>query len=239
MPSNKKSRTGRLFYCTGYGDCKMVFTRGEHLARHIRKHTGEKPFECIIPDCTKTFSRFDNMMQHTQTHKRREQYHHTSSSSSSSSSSLSSSSHPQEQTYYSSNKKKHSHFQQQTMHPLYTNTHKKGNDHKDLIAEVEEDDSHKRVLLRQPNIGLTSPVSLASSLDSSDEEELDEPKDHHYHHQKQPWVYHPLPPTHRRRLSVADLCHPIDQPPNIHHQLSFDEVEALLAFGKLQQSNSL
>ncbi|KAI9301296.1 hypothetical protein BJ944DRAFT_186972, partial [Cunninghamella echinulata] len=68
MTANKKTRTGRLFYCTGYGDCKMVFTRGEHLARHIRKHTGEKPFQCIVPECNKTFSRFDNMMQHTQTH---------------------------------------------------------------------------------------------------------------------------------------------------------------------------
>ncbi|KAI8992661.1 hypothetical protein BDB01DRAFT_903605 [Pilobolus umbonatus] len=46
----------------------MVFTRSEHLARHERKHTGEKPFNCIVPGCTRRFSRFDNMMQHTQTH---------------------------------------------------------------------------------------------------------------------------------------------------------------------------
>ena len=26
----------RLFQCTGYGDCRMVFTRSEHLARHAR-----------------------------------------------------------------------------------------------------------------------------------------------------------------------------------------------------------
>lgn len=26
----------RLFQCTGYGDCHMVFTRSEHLARHAR-----------------------------------------------------------------------------------------------------------------------------------------------------------------------------------------------------------
>lgn len=31
----------KLFQCTGYGDCNMVFTRSEHLARHARKHTGE------------------------------------------------------------------------------------------------------------------------------------------------------------------------------------------------------
>ncbi|KAG2195278.1 hypothetical protein INT47_005053 [Mucor saturninus] len=67
----KRTRNSRpkVFQCTGYGDCKMVFTRSEHLARHLRKHTGEKPFVCIVPLCTKAFSRFDNMMQHTQTHR--------------------------------------------------------------------------------------------------------------------------------------------------------------------------
>ncbi|KAI8880509.1 hypothetical protein K501DRAFT_335326 [Backusella circina FSU 941] len=59
----------KLFQCTGFGDCRMVFTRSEHLARHSRKHTGEKPFKCIVPSCPKSFSRFDNMMQHTQTHR--------------------------------------------------------------------------------------------------------------------------------------------------------------------------
>lgn len=30
------TRKPRLFQCTGYGDCHMVFTRSEHLARHAR-----------------------------------------------------------------------------------------------------------------------------------------------------------------------------------------------------------
>ncbi|KAF9208247.1 hypothetical protein BGZ49_009374 [Haplosporangium sp. Z 27] len=58
----------KTFQCTGYPGCNMVFTRSEHLARHERKHTGEKPYKCIVPSCPRTFSRFDNMMQHTQTH---------------------------------------------------------------------------------------------------------------------------------------------------------------------------
>ncbi|KAJ1652922.1 Up in starvation, partial [Dispira simplex] len=60
---------GKVFQCT-YPGCTMIFTRSEHLARHSRKHTGEKPFQCIVPGCNRIFSRFDNMMQHTQTHQR-------------------------------------------------------------------------------------------------------------------------------------------------------------------------
>ncbi|KAI7890792.1 uncharacterized protein EV154DRAFT_551992 [Mucor mucedo] len=72
--SETSSRSGggggksKVFQCTGYGECSMVFTRSEHLARHMRKHTGEKPFKCVVPGCERMFSRFDNMMQHTQTH---------------------------------------------------------------------------------------------------------------------------------------------------------------------------
>ncbi|KAG2195901.1 hypothetical protein INT47_002944 [Mucor saturninus] len=74
MPNRRKSSGQRappkLFRCSGYGNCDMVFTRSEHLARHERKHTGEKPYKCIVPDCGRMFSRFDNMMQHTQTHEK-------------------------------------------------------------------------------------------------------------------------------------------------------------------------
>ncbi|EJD06179.1 uncharacterized protein FOMMEDRAFT_153579 [Fomitiporia mediterranea MF3/22] len=74
-PSNPTSRDANVakryraapaktFQCRGYGDCHMVFSRSEHLARHVRKHTGERPFTC---HCGKQFSRLDNLRQHAQT----------------------------------------------------------------------------------------------------------------------------------------------------------------------------
>lgn len=35
---NKRYRPApaKTFQCRGYGDCRMVFSRSEHLARHIR-----------------------------------------------------------------------------------------------------------------------------------------------------------------------------------------------------------
>ncbi|GAA5800955.1 hypothetical protein EDC94DRAFT_586929 [Helicostylum pulchrum] len=78
MPSRRRTSGQRaapkLFHCTGYGNCDMVFTRSEHLARHERKHTGEKPYKCVVPGCSRMFSRFDNMMQHTQTHEKHKKH---------------------------------------------------------------------------------------------------------------------------------------------------------------------
>lgn len=61
----KRPLKGRVFQCTGFPNCNKLFTRLEHLARHRRKHTGERPFTC--PHCSKNFSRLDNLRQHKQT----------------------------------------------------------------------------------------------------------------------------------------------------------------------------
>ncbi|KAL2115241.1 hypothetical protein VTJ04DRAFT_10904 [Mycothermus thermophilus] len=62
--AKSKKKKSQRFYCTDYPPCNLSFTRSEHLARHIRKHTGERPFQC---HCSRRFSRLDNLRQHAQT----------------------------------------------------------------------------------------------------------------------------------------------------------------------------
>ncbi|KAI8323538.1 hypothetical protein GQ54DRAFT_251285, partial [Martensiomyces pterosporus] len=57
----------RKYMCEWHG-CGQAFDRIEHLNRHKRRHTGEKPYRCLISTCSKLFSRFDNMMQHVGIH---------------------------------------------------------------------------------------------------------------------------------------------------------------------------
>lgn len=49
--------------------CGRLFKRLEHLKRHVRTHTQERPYVC--PHCSKAFSRSDNLAQHRRTHEGR------------------------------------------------------------------------------------------------------------------------------------------------------------------------
>jgi transcription factor STE12 len=46
--------------------CGRLFKRLEHLKRHVRTHTQERPYICTL--CNKAFSRSDNLAQHRRTH---------------------------------------------------------------------------------------------------------------------------------------------------------------------------
>lgn len=53
--------------------CLRRFKRLEHLKRHMRIHTLERPFRCSYPGCQKNFSRSDNLSQHIKTHQKHQE----------------------------------------------------------------------------------------------------------------------------------------------------------------------
>ncbi|KAJ3107926.1 homeodomain transcription factor ste12 [Physocladia obscura] len=55
----------RIFTCGAFG-CGQNFKRFEHLRRHFRLHTGEKPYLCEY--CGKTFTRIDGLSSHLRIH---------------------------------------------------------------------------------------------------------------------------------------------------------------------------
>ena len=57
----------KAFVCPLFS-CGRMFKRMEHLKRHLRTHTLERPYQCNR--CKKRFSRSDNLAQHLRTHAR-------------------------------------------------------------------------------------------------------------------------------------------------------------------------
>ncbi|KAK3830325.1 MAG: hypothetical protein J3R72DRAFT_348039, partial [Linnemannia gamsii] len=57
-------------HCCPVPGCMKRFKRLEHLKRHTKTHTLERPFACTTSGCNKRFSRSDNLSQHIKTHQR-------------------------------------------------------------------------------------------------------------------------------------------------------------------------
>lgn len=65
----KKSNSGSEYICR-WENCSRKGTLQHSrfaLLSHIRTHTGEKPFYCILPECLKSFTRSDALLKHLKT----------------------------------------------------------------------------------------------------------------------------------------------------------------------------
>ncbi|KAI3658806.1 hypothetical protein MP638_002606 [Amoeboaphelidium occidentale] len=78
QPPVVKENNRRKYVCR-YEDCEGSFPSDAHRKRHERSHNGSRPFECVDPgnyaladsydiDCSKRFSRKDNMLIHAKKH---------------------------------------------------------------------------------------------------------------------------------------------------------------------------
>lgn len=60
--------------------CQRSFSKGEHLRRHERSHTGARPFRC--KECQRPFARQDSLARHEKLHNRKEPHQYPSPPSS-------------------------------------------------------------------------------------------------------------------------------------------------------------
>ena len=58
---------GEKPYRCHFASCQWHFARSDELTRHIRKHTGAKPFHCL--HCSRTFARSDHLALHAKRHR--------------------------------------------------------------------------------------------------------------------------------------------------------------------------
>jgi len=64
----RRSKTKKVFYCP-MDNCGRVFDRKYNMQIHIRKHTGEMPYQCRVEGCGLKFKWRSSLVNHNRKHK--------------------------------------------------------------------------------------------------------------------------------------------------------------------------
>lgn len=61
----QRSDSDQVFRCE---ECDRPFNRRHTLNEHVKTHTGERPYLCLVPACTKRFTTTGNLARHHRLH---------------------------------------------------------------------------------------------------------------------------------------------------------------------------